>query len=45
MLACKVALALDRAVSAGTTVKMDTTANFMDLGATGKKLVFFACRL
>lgn len=41
MLACKVAIALDLAVSAGTTVKTDATANFMDLGAFREEVGFF----
>lgn len=40
MLVCKVAIALDLAVSAGTTVKTDATVNFMDLRSSGSKLGF-----
>lgn len=41
MLASKVAIALDLAVSAGTRVKTDATVNFMDLGAFREEVGFF----
>lgn len=41
MLARKVAIALDLAVSAGTTIKTDATVNFKDLGAFREEVGFF----
>lgn len=41
MLAYKVTIALDLAVSAGTTVKTDTAVNYMDLCAFGAGVGFF----
>lgn len=41
MLASKVAIALDLAVSARTRVKTDATVNFMDLGAFREEVGFF----
>lgn len=41
MLAWKVAIAPDLAVSARTTVKTDATVNFMDLGACREEAGFF----